>query len=246
TVHRRCRHHEARAQGPRRLPQRCGAPGLRARTVLRRAWETGARDPGPGRPPTMFDTSRRTNRSSRLPDPVPTTDDLIADLSTGQRARLGSGRDFWSTEAVGAIPSLALTDGPHGLRYQDPAHNGDALGIGPSIPATCFPPAGGLSQSWDPELAPRVGAAIGREAQAAGVHIVLGPGINIKRDPRCGRNFEYYSEDPHLTAALATGWVRGLQGQGIGASLKHFAANNAEFDRMRSSSDIDPRPLREI
>lgn len=181
-----------------------------------------------------------------MPDPVPTTDDLIADLSTGQRARLGSGRDFWSTEAVGAIPSLALTDGPHGLRYQDPAHKGDALGIGPSIPATCFPPAVGLSQSWDPELAARVGAAIGREAQAAGVHIVLGPGINIKRDPRCGRNFEYYSEDPHLTAALATGWVRGLQGQGIGASLKHFAANNAEFDRMRSSSDIDPRPLREI
>lgn len=181
-----------------------------------------------------------------MPDPVPTTDHLIADLSTGERARLGSGRDFWSTEPVGAIASISLSDGPHGLRYQDPAHSGDALGIGPSIPATCFPPAVGLGQSWDRGLAARVGAAIGREAQAAGVRIVLGPGINIKRDPRCGRNFEYYSEDPHLTAALATAWVRGLQEQGVGAALKHFAANNAEFDRMRSSSDIDPRPLREI
>ncbi|MFI5718435.1 glycoside hydrolase family 3 C-terminal domain-containing protein [Nocardia sp. NPDC051750] len=182
-----------------------------------------------------------------MPDPVHTTAaDPIAGLSDEERARLGSGRDFWSTEPIGDISSISVSDGPHGLRHQDPAHSGDALGIGPSIPATCFPPAVGLSQSWDPEIAARVGAAIGREAQAAGVHIVLGPGINIKRDPRCGRNFEYYSEDPHLTAALATGWVRGLQGQGVGASLKHFAANNAEFDRMRSSSDIDPRPLREI
>ncbi|MEU1981307.1 glycoside hydrolase family 3 C-terminal domain-containing protein [Nocardia sp. NPDC019395] len=182
-----------------------------------------------------------------MPDPVHTTaDDLITGLSDEQRAGLGSGRDFWSTEPAGDIPSISLSDGPHGLRHQDPAHSGDALGIGPSIPATCFPPAVGLSQSWDPEIAARVGAAVGREAQAAGVQIVLGPGINIKRDPRCGRNFEYYSEDPHLTAALATGWVRGLQEQGVGASLKHFAANNAEFDRMRSSSDIDPRPLREI
>ncbi|GGK98748.1 glycoside hydrolase family 3 C-terminal domain-containing protein [Nocardia jinanensis] len=182
-----------------------------------------------------------------MPDPTaPTPDDLIGPLSTEERARLGSGRDFWSTEAIGNIPSIALSDGPHGLRYQDPERGGDALGIGPSIPATCFPPAVGLGQSWDPELTFRVGAAIGREARAAGVHIVLGPGINIKRDPRCGRNFEYYSEDPRLTAALATGWVRGLQQQGVGASLKHFAANNTEHERMTSSSDIDPRPLREI
>lgn len=182
-----------------------------------------------------------------MPDPASTpTDDPIAGLGIEERARLGSGRDFWTTEPIGAIGSITMSDGPHGLRHQDPEQAGDALGIGPSIPATCFPPAVGLSQSWDPGLAERVGAAIGREAQAAGVQIVLGPGINIKRDPRCGRNFEYYSEDPHLTAALATGWVRGLQRQGVGASLKHFAANNAEFDRMRSSSDIDPRPLREI
>lgn len=182
-----------------------------------------------------------------MPDPIASTpDDLVTPLSVEQRAGLGSGRDFWSTEPIGDIPSITVSDGPHGLRYQDPAHAGDALGIGPSIPATCFPPAVGLGQSWDPELAARVGAAIGREARAAGVHIVLGPGINIKRDPRCGRNFEYYSEDPRLTAALATGWVRGLQQQGVGASLKHFAANNTEHERMTSSSDVDPRPLREI
>ncbi|MGV9922836.1 glycoside hydrolase family 3 C-terminal domain-containing protein [Nocardia rhamnosiphila] len=182
-----------------------------------------------------------------MPDPIaPTPDDLVTPLSVEQRARLGSGRDFWSTEPIGDIPSITVSDGPHGLRCQNPDHAGDALGIGPSIPATCFPPAVGLGQSWDPELAARVGAAIGREAGAAGVHIVLGPGINIKRDPRCGRNFEYYSEDPRLTAALATGWVRGLQEQGVGASLKHFAANNTEHERMTSSSDVDPRPLREI
>lgn len=182
-----------------------------------------------------------------MPDPASTTTgNPIAGLGIEERARLGSGRDFWTTEPIGALGSITMSDGPHGLRHQDPAQAGDALGIGPSIPATCFPPAVGLSQSWDPGLAEQVGAAIGREAQAAGVQIVLGPGINIKRDPRCGRNFEYYSEDPYLTAALATGWVRGLQRQGVGASLKHFAANNAEFDRMRSSSDIDPRPLREI
>ncbi|MEU1526637.1 glycoside hydrolase family 3 C-terminal domain-containing protein [Nocardia rhamnosiphila] len=182
-----------------------------------------------------------------MPDPIaPTPDDLVTPLSVEQRARLGSGRDFWSTEPIGDIPSITVSDGPHGLRCQNPDHAGDALGIGPSIPATCFPPAVGLGQSWDPELAARVGAAIGREAGAAGVHIVLGPGINIKRDPRCGRNFEYYSEDPRLTAALATGWVHGLQEQGVGASLKHFAANNTEHERMTSSSDVDPRPLREI
>lgn len=182
-----------------------------------------------------------------MPDPIAATpDDPVAELTLEERARLTSGRDFWSTEAIGDLPSISVADGPHGLRHQDPAQSGDALGIGPSIPATCFPPAVGLGQSWDPGLAALVGAAIGHEAGAAGVRIVLGPGINIKRDPRCGRNFEYYSEDPRLTAALATGWVRGLQQQGVGASLKHFAANNTEHERMRSSSDIDPRPLREI
>ncbi|MEV5681293.1 glycoside hydrolase family 3 C-terminal domain-containing protein [Streptomyces sp. NPDC052179] len=165
-------------------------------------------------------------------------------LSTEQQAALGSGADFWSTKQIDGIPSLVLTDGPHGVRRQTGAT--DHLGLAGSEPATCFPPAAGLGQSWDPELAGLVGAALGAESRALGVDVLLGPGINIKRDPRCGRNFEYYSEDPHLSGRLAASWVRALQRNGVGASLKHFAANNTEHDRMRSSSDIAPRPLREI
>ncbi|NGN67767.1 beta-glucosidase [Streptomyces sp. A7024] len=161
-----------------------------------------------------------------------------------EQAALGSGADFWTTKAVGEVPSLLLTDGPHGVRKQTGAT--DHLGLAESHPATCFPPATGLAQSWDPALARRVGEALGRESRALGVDVLLGPGINIKRDPRCGRNFEYYSEDPHLTGALAAAWVNGLQSTGVGASLKHFAANNAEHDRMRSDSDVDARTLREI
>lgn len=167
-----------------------------------------------------------------------------APLSLEQQAALGSGADFWSTKEVGDVPSLVLTDGPHGVRRQVGAT--DHLGLAGSEPATCFPPAVGLGQSWDARLAGKVGAALGVESRALGVDVLLGPGINIKRDPRCGRNFEYYSEDPYLSGRLAASWVRGLQGTGVGASLKHFAANNTEHDRMRSSSDIAPRPLREI
>lgn len=137
-----------------------------------------------------------------------------------------------------------MSDGPHGVRYQSGA--GDHLGFGASDPATCFPPAVGLAQSWDPELAGRVGSALAVEAQAAGLGVLLGPGINVKRDPRCGRNFEYFSEDPHLSGVLATAWVRGLQSGGVGASLKHFAVNNQEHDRMRTSAEVDARTLREI
>ncbi|MFD0629869.1 glycoside hydrolase family 3 N-terminal domain-containing protein [Streptomyces sanglieri] len=165
-------------------------------------------------------------------------------LSHAEQAALGSGADFWSTKQVGTIPSLTLTDGPHGVRRQVGAD--DHLGIAASEPATCFPPAVGLGQSWDAELVGKVGQALGAESRALDVDILLGPGVNIKRDPRCGRNFEYYSEDPHLTGVLATSWVSGLQGTGVGASLKHFAANNTEHDRMRSSSEVAPRPLREI
>ncbi|MET8100593.1 glycoside hydrolase family 3 C-terminal domain-containing protein [Streptomyces sp. NPDC005236] len=167
-----------------------------------------------------------------------------ASLSTAQQAAVGSGADFWSTKQVGDVPSLVLTDGPHGVRRQVGAT--DHLGLAGSEPATCFPPAVGLGQSWDTDLAAKVGTALGLESRALGVDVLLGPGINIKRDPRCGRNFEYYSEDPHLSGTLAASWVRGLQETGVGASLKHFAANNTEHDRMRSSSDIAPRPLREI
>ncbi|MER7687239.1 glycoside hydrolase family 3 C-terminal domain-containing protein [Streptomyces sp. NPDC097610] len=167
-----------------------------------------------------------------------------ASRSIADNAVLGSGEGMWATRAVGDVPSIVLTDGPHGLRKQ--SGHGDHLGIGTSVPATCFPPAAGLAQSWDFQLAERVGAALGAECRAENVGVLLGPGVNIRRDPRCGRNFEYYSEDPVLSAALGTAWVSGLQSQGVGASLKHFAANNTETDRMRSSSNVDPRTLREI
>ncbi|MEN3223951.1 beta-glucosidase [Mycolicibacterium porcinum] len=171
--------------------------------------------------------------------------DLIATLDLAEQAALGSGASFWTTKAIGPVPAIVLTDGPHGVRRQSGSAT-DHLGLAGSEPATCFPPAVGLSQTWDPELVERVGQALGDESRALGVHVLLGPGVNIKRDPRCGRNFEYYSEDPLLSGTLGSAWVRGVQSRGVGASLKHFAANNAEHDRMRASSDIDARTLREI
>ncbi|MEU5340744.1 glycoside hydrolase family 3 C-terminal domain-containing protein [Streptomyces sp. NPDC020766] len=175
-----------------------------------------------------------------MSDIAPTLDELTIE----QKAALGSGADFWTTTAADGVPSILMTDGPHGLRKQEGAT--DHLALSGSLPATCFPPAVALSQTWDPALAFRVGEALGRESQAAGVHVLLGPGVNIKRDPRGGRNFEYFSEDPLVSGALGSAWVSGLQSMGVGASLKHFAANNQETDRMRVSADIDPRPLREI
>ncbi|MHA7274833.1 glycoside hydrolase family 3 C-terminal domain-containing protein [Arthrobacter sp. TMT4-20] len=165
-------------------------------------------------------------------------------LGLNETVSLGSGASFWRTKAVDGVRAVTMTDGPHGVRWQ--AGNEDHLGINASEPATCFPPAVGLGQSWNPALIERVAGALGDEAQAAGVGVLLGPGINIKRDPRCGRNFEYYSEDPYLTGVLGTAWVRGIQARGVGASLKHFAANNQEHERMSSSSDIDERTFREI
>ncbi|MGO4300178.1 glycoside hydrolase family 3 C-terminal domain-containing protein [Leifsonia sp. RAF41] len=168
----------------------------------------------------------------------------LSGLSVEEKASLTSGESFWRTKAVGDIPSVMLTDGPHGLRKQ--REGGDHLGIGDSVPATCFPPAVALGSSWDVELAERVGAALGVESSIEDVAVLLGPGINIKRSPLCGRNFEYLSEDPIVSGVLGTALVRGIQSQGVGASLKHFAANNQEGDRMRSSSDVDERPLREL
>ena len=167
-------------------------------------------------------------------------------LSLEQKAALLSGRDFWSTqpfEAAG-VPSIVLADGPHGVRRQ--AGQFDHLGLHDAVPATCFPPAVTVGSSWDPGVAGRIGAAVGREARALGVHIALGPGVNIKRSPLCGRNFEYYSEDPLLAGLLGAAHVQGQQGQGVGASVKHFAANNQETDRMLVSADADERTLREI
>ena len=174
------------------------------------------------------------------------TDISASDLTLEEKASLTSGADFWTTKAIDrvGIPAVMMTDGPHGLRKQ--AGGTDHLGLASSVPATCFPPAVGIGSSWDPEIIERVGAAIGVEAAIEDVAVVLGPGINIKRSPLCGRNFEYFSEDPIVSGILGAASVRGVQSQGVGTSLKHFAANNQEFDRMRASSDVDPRPLREI
>jgi beta-glucosidase len=164
-------------------------------------------------------------------------------LTIEEKAGLTSGASYWLTKEADGIPAVRVSDGPHGLRRTDT----DApSAVARSKPATCFPPAAGLAQSWDPDLARRVGAALAQECRAEDVDVLLGPGVNIKRSPLGGRNFEYYSEDPVLTAVLATAWIRGVQSGGVGTSVKHFAANNAEHDRMRSSSDIDPRALREI
>jgi beta-glucosidase len=168
------------------------------------------------------------------------------DMTLEEKASLTSGQDFWHSQGIerAGVPSLMLTDGPNGLRKQ--AGEADHLGLNASVPATCFPPAVGLGSSFDEELARRVGEAIGRESATEDVSVILGPGVNIKRSPLGGRNFEYISEDPLVAGIIATGLVRGIQSQGVGSSLKHFAANNQETDRMRVSSDIDPRPLHEI
>nr|WP_205850393.1 glycoside hydrolase family 3 C-terminal domain-containing protein [Mycolicibacterium sp. CR10] len=168
-----------------------------------------------------------------------------ADLTLEEKCSLTSGGDFWSTKPIERVglPSIMLTDGPHGLRKQ---RRGDHVDLADSVPATCFPPAVGLGCSWDVDLVERVGQALGLEASIEGVAVLLGPGINIKRSVLCGRNFEYLSEDPIVSGVLGAAMVRGIQSRGVGASLKHFAANNQESDRMRVSSDVDPRPLREV
>ncbi|GAB2935442.1 glycoside hydrolase family 3 C-terminal domain-containing protein [Streptomyces mayteni] len=171
---------------------------------------------------------------------------LLTELTLEEKASLLDGSDFWHTQPVArlGIPAVMVTDGPHGLRKQ--TADGDHLGLARSVPATCFPPAVGLAASWDPALLERVGAALGRECRAERVTVLLGPGVNMKRTPLCGRNFEYFSEDPLLAGELAAAFVRGVQGQGVGTSLKHFAANNQETERMSVSAEVDERTLREI
>ena len=170
----------------------------------------------------------------------------LSELTLEEKASLCLGSDFWHTAPVErlGIPRIMVSDGPHGLRAQLEA--GDHVGIGGSAPATCFPTASALGSSWNPELFRTVGEALGREAKNLGVSVVLGPGINMKRSPLCGRNFEYVSEDPWLAGELATAMVQGTQSQGIGTSLKHYAANNQEDDRLRVSAEVDERTLREI
>ncbi|MFL6161345.1 MAG: glycoside hydrolase family 3 C-terminal domain-containing protein [Jatrophihabitantaceae bacterium] len=168
-------------------------------------------------------------------------------LTLAQKASLTSGGDAWHTRAIptAGISAVMVADGPHGLRKQT-ATGADALALSVSTRATCFPPATGLGSSWNTGLIEQVGRAIGREAAAEGVSVVLGPAVNIKRSPLGGRNFEYFSEDPLLTGWAGAAFVRGLQSTGVGASVKHFAVNNQETDRMRVSADVDERTLREI
>lgn len=168
------------------------------------------------------------------------------ELTLEERAQLLAGESHWKTHAAPSadIPSLFLSDGPHGLRKQEGAQ--DCMGIAESRPATCFPTASALACSFDPELVERVAAAIGEEARRQGVDVVLGPGVNIKRHPLCGRNFEYFSEDPVVSGELGAAMVRGIQSRGVGACLKHFAANSQEHARMVSDSVVDERTLREL
>ncbi|MGV2984340.1 glycoside hydrolase family 3 C-terminal domain-containing protein [Microbacterium sp. AGC85] len=170
----------------------------------------------------------------------------VSRLSLREKAALVSGAAFWTTRAIEKhdITSATLTDGPHGVRHQ--RAGSDHLGINDSEPATSFPTAASTGSSWDPSLLEKMGRALGVESRALGVDVLLGPGVNIKRSPLCGRNFEYFSEDPLLSGSLGAAWVRGVQSEGVGASVKHFAANNQETDRMRISAEVDERTLREI
>ncbi len=171
---------------------------------------------------------------------------ILKQMTLEDKIALCSGANFWETkkyEAYG-IPSLFMCDGPHGLRKQENA--ADMLGVNNSRPATCFPAEVTTAGSWDPALLEQIGAAIGEEAKGQGVGLVLGPGANLKRNPLCGRNFEYFSEDPYLAGKLAAGFIRGVEAQGIGTSLKHFAANSQELSRFTSDSVMDDRTLREL
>jgi beta-glucosidase len=170
----------------------------------------------------------------------------VSELTLEEKASLCLGSDFWHTAPVDrlGIPAIMVSDGPHGLRAQ--LEQGDHVGLLASAPATCFPTASALASSWDPELFRTTGEALGREAKKLGVSVVLGPGINMKRSPLCGRNFEYVSEDPWLAGELATAMVEGTQSEGVGTSVKHYAANNQEDDRLRVSAEVDERSLREI
>ncbi len=252
---------------PRRRPRGHGrvhgrrhqvrARGRRAHD--RRPSRAGRHDPSPGRrmlprsEEVLADLERGFAAVSAgeevpadvLTAPEPTAEEVAAeDAELEAMAALLTGEDFWRTRDGSGIRSLTVSDGPHGIRLQREGE--DHLGLNASVPATCFPPGVALGSSWDPALAREVGAAIAREARALGVDVVLGPGVNIKRSPLGGRNFEYLSEDPRLTGAIATEWVRGVQGEGVGTSLKHFAVNNQETARMRVSAEVDARTLREI
>ena len=172
--------------------------------------------------------------------------EIIDKLTLRQKCDLLTGRDFWSTLEIKelGIPSAFLSDGPHGLRKQKAAS--DHLGLNESIPATCFPTAATIANSFNTSLGERIGKYLAEEAISMDVNMLLGPGTNIKRNPLCGRNFEYFSEDPYLAGKMASSYIKGIQSKGISACCKHFAGNNQEFRRMTVNSEIDERALREI
>lgn len=171
---------------------------------------------------------------------------LIERMTLEEKIRITSGQDNWRTEVFPhlGIPEITLSDGPHGLRHQEKEQ--DHLGINQSNTSTCFPPACLSAASFDEELLFEMGRAIGFEALCDNVQVVLGPGVNIKRNPLCGRNFEYFSEDPYLASRLGASWIKGLQSMGVGASLKHYAMNNQESNRMKSNSIVDPKAMHDI
>ncbi len=172
--------------------------------------------------------------------------ELIAQMTLQEKASLCSGRDFWYLKGIErlGIPSIMVTDGPHGLRKQ--AGESNQAGITDSVPATCFPTASALAATWNRDLIFRVGRALGEECRQEKVAVILGPGANIKRSPLCGRNFEYFSEDPFLAGQIASSHIKGVQSQGVGASLKHYAVNNQEYRRMVIDAIVDERALREV
>ena len=172
--------------------------------------------------------------------------DILAKMSLEEKISLCNGADFWHSKAMEqyGIVSITMSDGPHGLRCQKA--DADMLGVNESEPATCFPTAVTSGATWDTALLKEEGRAIGEEGLSYGVDVVLGPGVNIKRNPLCGRNFEYFSEDPYFAGAMGAAWVQGAQESGVGTSLKHFAANNQEYKRFSGNSQVDERTLREL
>ena len=171
---------------------------------------------------------------------------LIAEMTLEEKCSLLSGADFWHTKAVErlGIPATMVSDGPHGLRKQD--EKADHLGVNESIKAVCFPAASATAASFDRDVLRKVGEGVGDACQHENLSVILGPAVNIKRSPLCGRNFEYFSEDPYLTGELATALIEGVQSRNVGTSIKHFAANSQEHRRMSSDAVVDERTLREI
>ena len=174
-------------------------------------------------------------------------ENIIKQMTVEEKALMMSGKNTWQTQEFEkyGIPSMMMSDGPHGMRTQDP-NAGDHLGLNKSMPATCFPTAATVANSWDVNLGEEIGKALAEEAISMGVHVILGPGLNIKRSPLCGRNFEYFSEDPYHAGKMAASYIKGIQSYGIAACPKHFAVNSQELRRMAMNSVVDERTLREI